>query len=237
MYKTYTYMLHTALYNADYYIPTIRVSKSQLHNILQKFCHSHVTITQVKSAHYSLLRVPRFHMGQDSSPWASDGGSKKLWLCQAALKDCPSLSCRLLINFSASVTNEIRSHGWSGSLNSHPENPSPSPTHSAWFSWPGHHLHDCPTSHCHLPIEAAPFTPAWISFESKRESFASQNFDLHQKGPGSLGEKWWKMLLLGSVHAGNFYWHLRAFLIFKALWQDCGINTTLTVLRKFFKGI
>lgn len=123
MYVTYTYMLYTALYNVYCYIPTLysnmRVSKSHLHNPLQSWGAFVIFMwqpTQVRSAHYSLLRVPRFHMGQDhlfrdSSPWASDGGSNKLWRCQAALKDCPSLSCRLLINFSASVTNEIRSRG------------------------------------------------------------------------------------------------------------------------------
>lgn len=167
MYITYAYMLYTALYHVYYYIPTLysnmRVSKSHLHNNtseLRSFCHFYVTINSSQECHCSLLRVPRLHMGQDhlfqdSSPWASDGGSNKLWLCQAALKDCPSLSCRLLINFSASVTNEIRSCGWSGCLNYTVLTLTLKTLHHllpfSWFSWPGHHLHYCLTSRCHLP--------------------------------------------------------------------------------------
>lgn len=180
-------LMHTCilmhLYNVYYYILPIRVSKLHLHNTLPSWGAFVILMwqsAQVKSAHYGLLRVPGLSMGQDHlfldhSPWASDGGSKKLWLCQAALKDCPSLSCRLLINFSASLTNEIRSRGLSGCLNYTVLTLTLKTLHHllpfSWFSWPGYHLHYCLISHCHVPrgtsslyaTGAAPFTPVWIS--------------------------------------------------------------------------
>lgn len=86
----------------------------------------------------------------------SDGGRKKLWLCRGALKHCHSLSCRPLINFSASVINEIRSMGNLAAWTTQSQKPSPWKLcphllSYSWLSWPRHSLHFCLTSRCHLP--------------------------------------------------------------------------------------
>jgi len=59
----------------------------------------------IRHLEYVGLKVPSQHCKELLMEAARN------WLCRAALKDCPSLPCSLLINFSASVLNKMKSHG------------------------------------------------------------------------------------------------------------------------------